>query len=86
MRAFLIESSRELSHGLVEWDVFEYFDPGEEGTAARDAVQEVAPEGDDGEVHKLARGEVHIGYGRLDVEVDDGSEESSDYELSTGHK
>ena len=64
-----------MSHCFVERDVFEYFDPGEEGTAARDAVQEIAPEGDQCEVHKLARGEVHIFYCRLNVEVDDGPEE-----------
>ena len=56
-------------------DIFEYFDPGEEGTAARDAVQEVAPEGDNCEVNKLARCEVHVLHCRLDVEIDDGSEE-----------
>ena len=78
MRVSLIKSSRKLSHCLVERDVFEYFDPGEEGTAARDAVKEVAPECDECEVYKLARGEVHIGDCRLHVEVDDGSEEKQD--------
>ena len=78
MRVCLIKSSRKLSHGLVEWDVFEYFDPGQEGTTARDAVKEVAPERDDCEVYKLARGEGNIRDGRLHVEVDDGSEKKQD--------
>ena len=67
------ESSGELSHCLVEGDIFEYFDPGEEGTAASYAVQEVAPEGNSREIHKLSWSEVDIFQCRLHVEVDDSS-------------
>ena len=59
----------DLTH-LVEGDILEDLDPGEEGAAAGDTVQEVAPVSDAGEVYELVSDQGDLLQSWLQVEVE----------------
>ena len=58
----------DLTH-LVEGDILEDLDPGEEGAAAGDTVQEVAPVSDAGEVYELVSDQGDLLESWLQVKV-----------------